>query len=106
MGGVWFLPNPQVMALLWWAPFPTAIHLQGTIHEQVDLENSSLQNFEEEIVFFNGSQDANPDIASDVFELDSVLWMEPCLPFGNSLFEHQGDPSFQPLITDYVEVFS
>jgi len=58
-----------------------------SLHEQVDLENSSFQNFAEEIVFLsNGSNDANLDIVSaDVFKLDSVIWMESCLLFGNSL---------------------
>jgi len=60
--------------------------MQSILHEQVDLENSSFQNFEKKILFLNGFQDANLDNeSSDDFELDSVLWIEPCLPFGYSL---------------------
>jgi len=43
--------------------------------------------------------------SADAFEFGSVLWMEPCLPFGNSLFGHHDDSFFQPLINDYAELF-
>jgi len=35
-------------------------------------------------------------------DFDNVLWMGPCLPFGDSLFGHYDDPFFQPLINDYA----
>jgi len=67
---------------------------------------SSFQNFEQEIVFLNhGPQDANLAIANDDdIDLDKVLWIEPCLPFSNSLFGHHDDPFFQLLIDDSAEV--
>jgi len=65
-----------------------------------------LQIFEEEITFLYGSHDAILDIASSSdFELDNVLWIVPCLPFGNSLFSDHDDLFFQPMINDYAEVF-
>jgi len=88
--------------------------LQDAHHEQqvpfllqpVDLENSSYQVFEEEIIFLNGSKDASPDTASDdIFDLDSVLWVEQCLPFDDSLYGHHGNLFVQPMINDYAEVF-
>ncbi len=61
--------------------------LQGILHEQVNLENL--------------------DIASaDAFDLDNVLWMDPCILFGNSLFGHHDNPFFQPLINDCAEMIS
>jgi len=62
------------------------VSLQGTLHEHLDLENQAFQNFQQEIVFLNGSDYANLDIAStDDFGLDKVLWMELCLTLGNPL---------------------
>ena len=54
----------------------------------------------------DGSKDASPDTASDgIFNLDSILWVEPCLLSGDSLFGHHGNPFIQPMINDYAEVF-
>jgi len=79
------------------------VPLQDIFLELVDLENTSFQIFEDEIIFLNGSKDASPDTASD--DIFGVFWIEPCLLFGGSLFNHCDDLYFKLLIHEYSEVF-
>jgi len=66
----------QQQVLLQDAHHEQQVPLQGSLLELVDLENSSIQVFAEEIIFLNGCKDVNLDIASDNdFDLDSVFWI-------------------------------